>query len=74
MAVALQRDRSHAPRITQLLETMASRGEWPAPEAENLMRYFDDALGLARQRVTGTPESVERQLLAFLTRYRSSAV
>jgi hypothetical protein len=53
--------------------SMALANDAPVPEAEPQMRYFDDAIDLARSGTYGTESAVLAELKEFLRPYRGAA-
>lgn len=71
---ALSRDQDLARRIASTLYSFAIADTLPSGgDPEGWMLYFDDALDLARDGVSGTEDAVVQEMLRFLTPYANLA-
>jgi hypothetical protein len=71
---ALSRDPGLARRLASTLYSFAIADTLPSGgDPEGLMLYFDDALDLARDGVSGTEDAVVQEMLRFLAPYANLA-
>jgi len=73
MAEALSKEPTVAASVAHALYQMVLHRQWPHPDAEQQMYYFDDAFALARQQIHGDVDALRVELAQFLARFQRAA-